>query len=142
MYTLDRQLVRQRCEACDVQFAVLCGSVLEDGHPFGSYLVGLHGHSSLGPLAQVAIAMLDRREPEAGPVAVALEASATAREVRLTVVDWAQSPWAGETYLGRMLDKVDVVDSPLRPIVLQMADQVLRELPEVQSYLADVRVRQ
>jgi hypothetical protein len=136
--TLDRQVSKHRCEACDLEFAVVCGSAFEDGHPFGSYLVGLHGHSTEGPLVQVAIGLLDRREPEAAPVAIALEASATARELRLTVVDWVQSAWAEETYLGRMLDRVDVVDSPLRPLVLQMADQVLRELPEVQSYFAEV----
>ena len=134
--TLERQVGKHRCEVCDVEFTVLSGSVLEDGHPFGSYIVGLHGHSNEGRLAQLAVALLDRREPEATPIAVALDVSATPREFRITVGDWAQSPWAGETYLGRMLDRADVVDNPLRPVVLDMADRVLSELSEVRSYFA------
>jgi hypothetical protein len=134
--TLDRQVGKQRCGVCDVEFTVLSGPVLEDGHPFGSFIVGLHGHSRQARLAQLALALLDRREPEAAPIAVALEVSATPREFQITVVDWAQSPWAEETYLGRMLDRADVVDNPLRPVVLHLADRVLRELSEIQSYFA------
>jgi hypothetical protein len=134
--TLERQAGKQRCEVCDAEFAVLSGSVLDDGHPFGSYIVGLHGHSTEGCLAQLAVAVLDRREPEASPIAVALEVSATPREFRMRVVDWAESPWAGETYLGKMLDKADVVDNRLRPVVLDMVNRVLSDLPEVRSYFA------
>ena len=136
MISLERHVGKQGCKVCDAEFVVVSGSVVEDGHPFGSYIVGLHGHSSEGRLAQLAVALLDRREPEAGPIAVALEVSATPREFRMTVVDWAESPWAGETYLGKMLDKADVVDNRLRPVVLDMVNRVLSELPEVRSYFA------
>ena len=136
MITLERHVGTQRCEVCSVEVAVLSGAVLENGRPFGSYIVGLHGHSSEGRVAQLAVGLLDRREPGASPIAVALEVSATPREFRIRVVDWAQSPWAGETYLGRMLDRADVVDNPLRPVLLEMADAVLRELSEVRSYFA------
>ena len=54
----------------------------------------------------------------------------------MRVVDWAESPWAGETYLGKMLDKADVVGNRLRPVVLDMVNRVLSELPEVRSYFA------
>jgi hypothetical protein len=134
--TLERQVGQQRCEVCDADFAVVSGSVLEDGHPFGSFIVGLHGHLTEGRRAQLAVALLDRREPEASPIAVALDVSATPREFRMSVVDWAESPWAGETYLGKMLDKADVVDNRLRPVVLDMVNRVLSELPEVRSYFA------
>jgi hypothetical protein len=136
--TVERHRGKQRCERCQVEFTVVSGSVFEDGHPLGSYVAGLHGHTSVSEsrLAQLALALLDRRDPAAAPVAVALEVSATPREWRMTVVEWAQSAWSGETYLGRMLSRAEVVDNPLRPLLLDMADRVLRELPEVQSYFA------
>ncbi len=136
MISLEKHVGRQRCNVCDVEFTVLSGSVLENRHPFGSYIVGLHGHSGEGRVAQLAVALLDRREPAATPIAVALDLSATPREFRIGVVDWAQSPWAGETYLGRMLDKAEVVDNPLRPVVLEMAGHVLSELSELRAYFA------
>ncbi len=136
MITLERHIGRQRCETCNAEFTVVSGPVFEDRHPFGSYIVGLHGHSSEGRVAQLALALLDRREPEASPIAVALEVSATPREFHMTVVDWTESAWAGESYLGRMLDRAEVVDNPLRPVVLDLAERVLRELSEVRSYFA------
>jgi hypothetical protein len=134
--TVERHLGKHRCEACHVEFSVLSGAVLEKGHPLGSYILGLHGHSGEARLAQLALALLDRRDPSASPVAVALQVSATEREFQMTVVDWAESPWAGETYLGKMLERVEVVENPLRSLLLDMADRVLRELPEVESYFA------
>ncbi len=136
MITLEKQVGKHRCGVCNVEFTVLSGSVFENKHRFGSYIVGLHGHSSEGRIAQLAVALLDRREPEAAPIAVALEVSATPREFRMTVVDWSQSPWAEEAYLGRMLDRADVVDNHLRPVVLDMAERVLSGLSEVRSYFA------
>lgn len=136
MIRVERHVGTQRCEKCNVEFTVVSGAVLELDHPLGSYIVGLHGHSSDVRLAQMALALLDRRAPEALPIAVALDVSATPRAFRLTVVDWAQSAWAGDTYLGRMLGRADVVDNPLMPLLLDMADRVLRELAEVQLYFA------
>ena len=86
--------------------------------------------------AQLALALLDRRAPDASPIAVALRVTATSREFQMTVVDWAESAWAGENYLGRMLGKSEVVDNPLRPLLLDMADRVLRGVGEVESYFA------
>ena len=134
MIAVERQLGKQRCKTCGVEFTVVSGAILEDGHPFGSYIVGFHGDSSEGRVAQLALGFLDRRDPGAPPIAVALKVSATRREFNMTVTNWTQSPWGGETYLGRMLDKAEVVDNPLSPLLLDMADRVLRELPEVQAY--------
>ena len=134
MIAVEKQLGKQRCRTCGLDFTVVSGAILEDGHPFGSYIVGLHGDSSEGRLAQLALGFLDRRDPGAAPIAVAVKVSATPREFHMTVVDWAQSPWGGETYLGRMLGKAQVVDNPLSPLLLDMADRVLRGLPEVRAY--------
>ena len=136
MIELEKQVATQRCEACDVDFTVVRGSVVDDGHPFGGYLVALHGHSPEGRLAHVVIGLLDRREPEAAPIAVALEVSGTASEFHHTIIDWAELPLTGETYLGRRLDRAEVLANPLKPVVLQVADRVLHELSEVQSYFA------
>jgi hypothetical protein len=134
--TVERHVGTQRCQKCSVEFPVVSGAVREHRHPLGSYIVGLHGHASEGRLAQMALALLDRRAPEASPIAVALEVSATEREFRITVVEWAQSAWAEETYLGRMLGRSEILENPLRPLLLDMADRVLDELAEVRSYFA------
>lgn len=136
MITVEKHIGTQRCQRCSTEFTAVSGAILEDQRPLGSYIVGLHGHANEGRLAQMALALLDRRAPEASPIAIALEVSATPRELRMTVVDWADSVWAGETYLGRMVGRVDIVDNPLRPLLLDMADRVLRGLSEVQSYFA------
>ncbi len=136
MLTLDRQVATQHCEACNVDFTVVRGSAFEDKHPLGLYVLALHGHSSQGRLAHLALGVLDRRAPEAAPVAVALEVSATESELRQSVVDWVRSPWASETYLGRMLDRAEALANPLCPVVFHIADHVLRELAEVEAYFA------
>jgi len=136
LITLDRQVTTRRCEPCNVDFTVVRGSVFEDEHPLGLYVLALHGHSAQGRLAHLALGVLDRRDPDATPVAVALKVSATDREFRQSAVDWAESPWASETYLGRMLDRADALASPLSPVLFHIADHVLRELPEVESYFA------
>jgi hypothetical protein len=134
--TINRQIISRRCEPCNVAFDVVRGSVFEDKHPLGLYVLALHGHSPRGRLAHLAVGVLDRRDPEAAPVAIALEVSATEGQFRQSVVEWAESPLAGETHLGRMLDKTEALASPLKPVAFQIADHLLREISEARSYFA------
>ena len=136
MITLDRQVVSQHCDGCNVNFTVVRGSVFEEGKPFGLYLVALHGHSPGSRLAHLALGLLDRARPDLPPVAVAIEVLATPGEFRHSVVNWPESPWASEAYLGRMLDRSEALASPLKPLAFHIADHVLQDLPEVQSYFA------
>ena len=129
--TLDRQVVSRRCEQCGVEFVVVRGSVFERGRPIGLYLIGLHGHTAAGRLAHLALALLD----ESGmPIAVALDMTATPEDFGYSAVDWSDSPWKGETYLGLMLDRADALASPMKPKVFTVAGRIARDLPEVQHY--------
>jgi hypothetical protein len=136
MITIDRQVVVQHCEGCKRDFTVVRGSVFEEGEPFGLYLVALHGHAPGGRLAHLALGLLDRVQPTMPPVAVAIEVLATANEFRHSVVDWPESPWAHEEYLGRMLDREEALASPMKPLVFHVADHILEDVPEVQAYFA------
>ncbi len=135
MITFDREIATQRCDACNVDYTVVRGSIFDRGHPFGLYLATCHGHSTPGRVAYLAIGVLDRREPEAAPVAVALEVSAWSGELRQSVVEWAECPWVGAGYLGRRLDREDALAHVLRPVVSQLAGHLLSELAELKAYL-------
>jgi hypothetical protein len=124
----------QFCDPCRLAFYVVRGSAFEDQRPFGLYLAALHGHSPGGKLAHLAVSVLDFGQPDAGPTAFAIEVSATRTEFRHTLVDWAGSPWARESYLGRMLNRTEALESPLKPLAFQVADRVLGDIPEVQAY--------
>ena len=136
MISLDRQVVTKRCDACNLDFMVVRGSVFEGGRPFGLYLIALHGHSAEGRLAHLALGMTDHGHPDAPPVAVAIEVLATPTEFRHSLVNWPESPWASEGYLGLMLDRAEALASALKPLAFRVADHVLHDVPEVESYFA------
>ncbi len=136
MTSVERHVGTHRCERCGVEFAVVSGAIRDNDHPLGSYIVGLHGRPCEQRKAQLALAILDRRAPEVSPIAVALEVSASSRELHMTVVEWTESEWAGESYLGRMLGKAEVIHNPLRPLLLDMADRVLQAVSEARAYFA------
>ena len=137
MIRVEKNFGTQRCGKCAAEFVVVSGAIRENDHPLGSYIVGLHGRPCQRRKAQLALALLDRRAPEISPIAVALQVSGVSRELEMTVVEWTESEWAGESYLGRMLGKAEVIDNPLRPLLLDMADRVLQAVPEVRAYLAE-----
>jgi hypothetical protein len=132
--TLDRQVATKRCDSCKVTFTTVRGSVFDAGVPFGLYLIALHGHSPRGPMAHLAVAVLPRGA-EAAPVAAAMEVISMPDQIGYSVVNWTDSPWLSETYLGQMLDRDEVLESPLRPLFLHVGEHVVRELPEVRDYL-------
>ncbi len=134
MVSVDRHVGTQRCQKCGAEFVVVSGAIRENDHPVGSYIVGLHSRPCEQRKAQLALALLDRRAPEASPIAVALDVSGTLRECHMTVVEWTESEWAGESYLGKMLGKAEVIHNPLRPLLLDMADRVLQAVPEARAY--------
>ena len=60
----------------------------------------------------------------------------TRQQIQFCFVDWAESPWAEEYYLGRQLDKEAARNSPLRPTFLEVAEHIVNDLPEVGEYFA------
>jgi len=130
--TLDRQTVESRCHECETPFRVVRGSVYDDGKPFGLYLLGLHGHSPDGTLAHLAVAVrvVGRDQPQAA----ALLITCTCDEFQFCFVDWKESPWAEEYYLGKQLDRDSALGSDWRPTFLHIAEHVVTDLPESSEY--------
>ena len=133
--TLDRQSVRQTCPSCAVEFPVIRGSVFDSGRPIGLYLIALHGHTDGGRLAHLALAFVN--EHGALPQAAALYVEATSTDFDYTVVDWSESPWQSETYLGVMLGREAVLGGPLKDVIFHVAGHIVSDIPEVREYLDD-----
>lgn len=128
--TLDQQTVTEHCSACDVDFKVVRGSVFDEGEPFALYLIGLHGHAPNGRLAHLALGILRT----SGPIAVAMDVSATSDQVVYSVQNWDSSPWAGESYLGEPMDREQFLAHPVKELAFHVADHVVHDPPEVESY--------
>ena len=134
--TLDRQVIAQECPGCGESFTVLRGSAHGDGEPLGLYLIALHGHSPAGPLGHLAIAVLDRSAVEPRSYAAAMDAQATSDQFGFSLVDWSESPWNDEAYLGEKLNRRDVLSSPEKALFFRIAERVVEDLPEAQAYFA------
>jgi hypothetical protein len=131
--TLDRQVLRQNCTDCGREFVVVRGSVFDSDRPIGLYLIALHGHTRDGRLAHLALAFVN--EVSGAPQAAALCAEAASDDLSFTVVDWSESPWKGETYLGIMLDR-NAALATLRELIFHVAGHVTGDVPEVRAYFA------
>lgn len=134
--TLDKQVVSQRCPECDLEFTVVRGSAFGDGQPIGLYLIALHGHSPDGRLGHLAIGLLESTVKKPQAYAAAMQVIAMPHQFGFSLVEWQTSPWRNETYLGRMLSRSEVRASPHRETYFHIADHVVEDLPEVQSYFA------
>jgi hypothetical protein len=137
--TIDRQVVQQRCAACATTFTVVRGSVFDGRSPIGLYLVALHGHGHAGKgrLAHLAISLLDQERGQAsGPpaIAAAMDAVADEEQFEISLVDWKDSPWKDESYLGQMLDRAAALGHSQKSNFFQIADRILEDVPEVVSY--------
>jgi len=132
--TLDKQVVSNHCATCDVDFAVVRGSVYEEGQPFALYLIALHGHSE-GPLAYLAIAIKDPTS-SSRPIAALMLVESTPEEIGFVLTEWESSPWREEGYLGQMLSPEEVRSSPYRAAFFRVAEHVVKDLPEVHEYLS------
>jgi hypothetical protein len=117
-----------------VSFAVIRGTVYDDGAPCGLYLIALHGHSPDGRLAHLAVALLDRTGAAPHPLAAAVVVTARSDRFDCQFVPWAESPWSGEAYLGEMLEPDTARRSPHMERFFAEADRVIGDLPEVAAY--------
>lgn len=133
--TLDRQVLSDHCAGCNVDFVVIRGSVFDGGRPIGLYLIALHGHSPSGQLAHLALAFVND-DGASPPSAAALDVLAMPDHVGYSVVDWSDSPWKNDTYLGVMLDREAVLASPIKDAVFHVAGHVTSDIPEVHDYFA------
>jgi hypothetical protein len=137
--TLDRQLVNQTCDHCGRVFHVIRGHAYDNptqapAHVVGIYMVGLH--TCNGPkLAHLAIAVRAPEPAAESRHAVALTAWASETDYEMAVVDGEASPWRGEAYLGRLMDREEALGSDAIRLVFHVADHVVADNPEVYQYL-------
>jgi hypothetical protein len=134
--TLDKQVVTQHCSGCGENFCVVRGSAFANGEPIGLYLIALHGHNPSGRLGHLAVAVLDRSRSEPTPHAMAMDVTTSAENYGFSIVEWSESPWQDEAYLGRMLDRQSVSTSIHKGLFFQIAERVVDDLPEVRDYFS------
>ena len=132
--SLDQQTVRQHCDHCGQEFDVTRGSAYEDGAGLALYLAGLHACTG-PPLAHVAVAIRPGYRDNERPEAILLQMWTTEDSVAMQVTDAAESPWSGEQYLGRLLDRAEALESPLLETVFRIAGHVARDNASVAAYL-------
>ena len=137
LLSLNQENVTQDCPACAVRFAVVRGQVFDEGEPIGLYLIALHGHDPSGKLARLAVAVMDRSAVPPHPYAAAMVVRATAEQFTFSLEDWSESPWKDEKYLGEMLDRSAVLESPHKGLFFHIADHVVGDLSQVKDYLGD-----
>jgi hypothetical protein len=85
-------------------------------------------------LAHLAVAILDESEGEPHPYAVAMYVTVSDDQTGFSLVDWCDSPWRTELYLGEMLDRADALKSRHKQLFFHIAEHVIDELPEVDRY--------
>ena len=124
----------KHCDTCAIDFKVVRGSAYDCGTPMGLYLIALHGHAATGLLAHLATAVLEQKTGE--PVASAMVVSATSDQFQFSLVDWNESPWNEEHYLGRMMSRTDALSSSSKQTFLDIADRVVEDLIEVREYFS------
>lgn len=133
--SLDCQPITQTCPECDTEFLVLRGSVFDADEPIGLYLVALHGHSPGGPIAHLAIGLRDSEDGTSDPTAVAMDVVPASGDFGFSVVDWRDSPWQTESYLGDRIDRDQALEHRRHRDFLTAAGYVAKSLPEVDEYL-------
>jgi hypothetical protein len=131
--TLDRDTLEDTCHECESLFTVIRGSVYGDEQPFGLYLIALHGHSPNSKVAHLAVAVQSTEHEE--PQAAAIVIGATGDNYTFGFTDWATSPWAEESYLGKQLDRRSALESDCRSMFLHIAEHIVYDLPEFEEYL-------
>ena len=132
--TIDHQDVSQTCDHCHKTFDVSRGSVYEDGEGFSIYLAGMHECHS-GRSVHLAIAVREGYKEFQETCAVAMQVRATETDFEMFVADVKDSPWRGESYLGRMMDREEALNSPLKETFFHIADHVVADNPKVHEYL-------
>lgn len=135
--TIDQQVVSQVCDHCHETYDVSRGSVYDGGSGFSIYLAGMHKCLS-GRLAHLTIAVREGYQGFQETCAVAMQVWATETAFQMLVVDPKDSPWRGESYLGRMLDREEALNHPLIGTFFHIADHLVAGNVKLNEYLSGV----
>jgi hypothetical protein len=132
--TLDHQIILQVCDHCKKTLNVSRGEVYEDNEGIAIYLAAMHACGS-GKLIDLAIAIREGYNEAAETSAIAIKVRPTSTEIQMSVTDADQSFWKTEEYLGRFMDREEALASRLIESFFHIADHIVKEIPEVNSYL-------
>ena len=133
---LDKQVVSKMCDDCGVDFTVVRGSIYDTGEPVGLYLVALHGHNAEGkPTAHIAISILEKGLIRKKPRSIALVAFGNESEIGFEVINWKDSPWQYESYLGKMINRTEALKSKQIDKYFHFAEHIAMELNEVHEFI-------
>lgn len=131
---LDKQIVLRHCPDCGAEFSVVRGSVYDNGDGIGLYLIALHGHSAYERVGHLAVAILESQSSPQMPLCAAMNVLASADQFGFVLVEWFESPWQGETYLGQQLTPEEVRASRHQSTIFHIAEHVVEDISEVQAY--------
>lgn len=132
---IDYQVVDQTCNHCRATFQVTRGSAYDDNIGFGLYLTALHACHS-GRVAHLVVAVRKGYQTFRETCAVAMQITATETDFQMSVVNAEDFPWASESYLGRIMDREEALESPLIQIFFRFADQVVDDNPKIREYFS------
>jgi hypothetical protein len=134
--SLDYQMVSQTCDCCGKRFNVSRGSLYEDGDGIGIYLAAMHScHSE--KTVRLAITLREEYMMLPEVCCVAMDVWPTETKLQMLVTDAKESPWGNESYLGRMMDREESLNSPLTETFFHLADHVVVENPAIAAYLME-----
>jgi len=88
-----------------------------------------------GKLVDLAIAIRQGYKGASETSAIALKVRPTATEVLMNIVDPEESFWKREEYLVKLMHRKEALASPLLESFFHIADHIVKEIPEVTSYL-------
>jgi hypothetical protein len=131
--SIQYQVVREACRHCGADYDVVRGPVFDGDDGVGLYLAGLHRCRS-GGSAVLAVSILEGDSP----LTFTLQAWPRAEDIAMVFIDGADSPWAGEAYLGRFLRADEARESELRALALEAADLICGTIPEVIRFLDEL----
>jgi len=136
---VDEREESRRCPSCGSAIRVVRGIVLEDGENRGLYMAELTalGPEHAEPRVALVIALLDPRPDVDDRRRIAsLTVWPTVREIQMGLMDRVDSVWTREeSWLGRIMDRSEVLSSPLKEEFFHVADHIVDGDRRIQEYL-------
>jgi hypothetical protein len=129
--TIARQSFDAQCPYCLQVYAGVRGPVFDGDEGVGLYLAGMHRCEGGAGSVVMTIAFRQGETSEAYTV----QAWSNGDETQMVFLDGAESPWASESYLGRMLSAAESRDSDRRDAVFEVAGLICGTIPEVVAFL-------
>ena len=131
---IDYQVVDQTCDHCQDTFQITRGALYDDSKGFGLYLASLHSCNS-ARVAHLVVAVREGYQAFRETCAVAMQITATEKDFQVAVVNAEDSPWISESYLGRVLNRKEALESPLIQTFFQITDRIVEDNPKIDEYL-------